>query len=212
MPDQTTDPQTIDPAATPPMWTQLLDTARSLARTGTADEIGELMCEAYTVGVVAGQQRQFERLLAQIDQLRTELADEQAAHAKTASNFEEYCESLADAATEARRSPLASVPSCRAQATQEDLPPEWELALLRQANAEDGLDVAEDELLDHGRTQTYRQVIRAAYRACYAALLGYEVTVGELGDRLHIGDRIAPATGGVVERPVDLVDRTAGRR
>jgi hypothetical protein len=91
--------------------------------------------------------------------------------------------------TEERDLLVRLLAAIRAQATQQDLPHDWELALLRQANAEDGLDVAEDELLDHGRTQTYRQVIRAAYRACYAALLGYEVTVGELGDRLHIGDR-----------------------
>lgn len=73
------------------------------------------------------------------------------------------------------------------------LPVEIELALLRQANAEADLDVAEDELLDHHRTQTYQTLARAAYAAGWAVASGYEVTVGDLGDRVSIGDRITPA-------------------
>lgn len=156
------------------------------------------------------------------DQTRAELADEQATHAKTISNFEEYVETSTEAQkrlryqlddarrdlTRARQaftelantgSPAATpVPSTDAQELSmpvvagapdpSKLPREYELAFLRQAKDEADLDVAEDELLDHHRTQTYRTLLQAAYAVGWAIASGYEVTVNDLGDRVGIGD------------------------
>jgi hypothetical protein len=105
---------------------------------------------------------------------------------------------------------LAGLGSSRRAQAPQLIPAEHELALLRQINAEEGLDVAEDELLDHARTQGYRQAIRAAYAIGQAMTLGYAVTADELGG-VAIGDRL-PAPVELRERPVDLVDRAAGRR
>jgi hypothetical protein len=89
----------------------------------------------------------------------------------------------------------------------QSIPAAWELVLLRQAEREEGLDVADDELLDHHRTATYRSVIQAAYRVGFAVALGYEIEVGDLGDRLLVGDRVTPAEP---ERPVDRVAQACG--
>lgn len=46
------------------------------------------------------------------------------------------------------------------------------LQLLRRANRDDDLDVAESELLDHHRTQTYTAAISSAYAAGIMAASG----------------------------------------
>lgn len=71
------------------------------------------------------------------------------------------------------------------------IPAVLELALLRQANAEDGLDVADDQLLDHGRTEVYRRIIQACWVAAQADALGWEVAANGRGDRVLILDRVA---------------------
>lgn len=78
----------------------------------------------------------------------------------------------------------------------QELPDELLRALLRQVVAEEGLGVTEDMLLLHARTDTWRLVLKSAYRVGYAAALGYEVTVDEAGDRVVVGDRIEAADHG----------------
>lgn len=70
------------------------------------------------------------------------------------------------------------------------IPQEFLRALLTQANGEDGLDVADDDLLEHHRTEVYRRVIESAWIAAQAEALGWQVEIGDLGDRLLVLDHI----------------------
>lgn len=70
------------------------------------------------------------------------------------------------------------------------IPAAFELALLRHARDEDRLDITDDELLDHHRTDVYRTVIAACWIAAQASALGWDVQVNDLGDRLLVLDRI----------------------
>jgi hypothetical protein len=80
------------------------------------------------------------------------------------------------------------------------------LAFLRQANAEEDLDVAEEDLLTHPRTDTYRLLLRAAYATGWAIRAGFKVSVSDMGDRVEIGDGSAPPAAAQGWRPPDLVD------
>lgn len=70
------------------------------------------------------------------------------------------------------------------------IPAAFLLALLRQARDDDSLDITDDELLDHHRTDVYRRIIQACWIAAQASALGWQVEVGDLGDRLLVLDRI----------------------
>lgn len=84
----------------------------------------------------------------------------------------------------------AGLAAAHAAVTPRAIPQEFLRALLTQANGEDGLDVGEHELLDHGRTEVYRRVIESAWIAAQAEALGWQVEVGDVGDRLLVLDRI----------------------
>ncbi len=70
------------------------------------------------------------------------------------------------------------------------IPAVLELALLRQARDEDSLDVTDDELLDHHRTDPWRSIIHACWTAAQAHALGWEVATNGTGTRLVVLDRI----------------------
>lgn len=81
-------------------------------------------------------------------------------------------------------------PPTQARLSAPPIPLDFQRAILRQINAEMGLELADNELLDHHSTEGYRTAIRAAWNASQAATLGHEVTVSDTGDRLLVGDRI----------------------
>lgn len=149
--------------ATDPEWAALITAGATGGRTGM-----DAVCDAYSRGIHVGIQRATTRIRHE--------ADTTAHPAEAAHDYLHYAADIAHNTTPATPTPGP-----------QDIPHEWLLALLRQADESDEADVSDDELMHHYRTAGYRTAITSAYRLGYAAALGCEITVED--DLVLIGDR-----------------------